>query len=155
MKKEHSDYLTQQYPKIYRKSNHSFGVYSFECGDGWFNLLKGLSMCIQNYIDNTTRERWRIRKDKRRFAELPPDEQKVSHLNRDMPERVRQVVALQVKEKFGTLRYYYSGGDEVINNYVSYADVMSSLTCEECGVPSETDYNQSWVTTKCATCKGK
>ena len=50
---------------------------------------------------------------------------------------VPQVVASQVKEKFGTLRFYYYGGDDVIDGMVSVAEKFSSVICENCGAPGK------------------
>ena len=42
--------------------------------------------------------------------------------------------ATQVKEKFGTLRFYYFGGNEEIEKMVEGAVAASGNICEECGV---------------------
>ena len=39
----------------------------------------------------------------------------------------------QVKEKFGTLFYYYSGGDQYIRGVIDFAISMSSTICEISG----------------------
>ena len=64
-----------------------------------------------------------------------------------------QVTIDQVKEKFGTLRFYYSGGDEYVNGLVSMAETMSGIICENCGVPGTTDTSQHWIKVLCDTCK--
>ena len=55
---------------------------------------------------------------------------------------------IQVKEKFGTLRFYYSGGNDYIDGMVTMAETMSSVTCEECGNPGST-LGCGWLTTLC------
>ena len=64
-----------------------------------------------------------------------------------MPELVEQVVAGQIKEKFGTLRFYYHGGDDYIRGLVSMADAMTSRVCEDCGAPgtARSTKQQPWV----------
>ena len=57
----------------------------------------------------------------------------------------------QVKEKYGTLRFYYHGGDEVIEGMVSMAESMTHRTCEGCGCPGEKRGN-GWVKTLCDKC---
>lgn len=49
--------------------------------------------------------------------------------------RSEQVVARQVKEKQGQLRFYYSGasGDLYLEGIVAMAGEMSFYTCEVCG----------------------
>jgi len=41
----------------------------------------------------------------------------------------------QIKEKFGTLRFYYSGGDDTITGMVHLAESLSGKTCEITGSP--------------------
>lgn len=63
-------------------------------------------------------------------------------------ENMKPVVALQVKEKFGTLRFYYRGGNDAISSYVTFAENMSGRTCEVCGsVGSVRD--GGWLRTLC------
>ena len=52
-------------------------------------------------------------------------------------EKVPAVTIDQIKEKFGELRFYYSGGDEVIAGMVQFAEYLSSKTCEVSGEPGE------------------
>ena len=61
-----------------------------------------------------------------------------------------QVNVNQVKEKFGSLRFYYDGGDDYIHGMVSLAESMSGVTCEKCGdvgIPR----NGGWIRTLCDT----
>lgn len=46
---------------------------------------------------------------------------------------VEKITALQVKEKFGTLRFYYSGGDDFTDVIVREAEKSSAETCEISG----------------------
>jgi len=94
--------------------------WGFDCGDGWFNILNQLMGNIQHHID------WKNRKE----------------------EVVAQVTLDQVKEKFGTLRFYYTGGDDVIDGMVRMAEAMSGTTCETCGSPGQRR-GGGWVTTLC------
>lgn len=61
-----------------------------------------------------------------------------------------QVVAVQVKEKFGGLRFYVDRGDDHIYNLISEAELRSERTCEVCGIPGEV-YGGSWLKTLCVT----
>lgn len=69
---------------------------------------------------------------------------------REVPEACPQVVATQVKEKFGTLRFYYYGGDDYCRGVESLADSMSAVTCEVCGNPGKL-LTQGWHRTLCET----
>ncbi len=59
-----------------------------------------------------------------------------------------QVVVEQIKEKFGTLRFYYQGGDDFITGAVWLAESMSGKMCEECGAPGKRTQG-GWVQTLC------
>jgi len=64
-----------------------------------------------------------------------------------------QVVASQVKEKYGTLRFYVESSNEHQNAMISLAESMSAKICEECG---STEFVKTrgkyWMTTLCNTC---
>jgi hypothetical protein len=62
----------------------------------------------------------------------------------------KPVVVQQVKEKFGTLRFYYTGGDDTVSGMVAYAEAISGMTCEVCGDKGTTDWKRSWVRTVCS-----
>ncbi len=59
-----------------------------------------------------------------------------------------QVVAAQVKEKFGGLRFYIDGGDDWVYGAISMAEAMSYRTCEVCGGPGKTR-GTGWIRTTC------
>lgn len=153
MKEQYDDYLCRTYPKLYKERRMSMQqtcmCWGFEVGDGWFNILNGLSSAIQCHINHRTRERWRIRKEIRKYAAMSAEAKlKNEWMDKVMPPRVYQVVATQVKEKFGSLRFYYSGGDEAIHNFVFTAECMTYVTCEECGAPGTMSHG-GWMSVKC------
>ena len=100
--------------------------WGFDCGDGWFNIINQLCANIQHHVD------W-------------AQEQKEKY---GRGEGCSQVVAVQVKEKFGTLRFYTNGGDEQIYGMIRMAESMSAVTCEECGAPGQRR-GQGWIYTAC------
>jgi hypothetical protein len=53
----------------------------------------------------------------------------------------------QVKEKFGTLRFYSPGNDRIFW-FIAMAEVLSGKTCEECGKYGRT-YTNGWHSTLC------
>jgi len=65
---------------------------------------------------------------------------------------VAQVVADQVKEKFGTLRFYYHGGDDHVDGMVSHAEHLSGKLCASCGTNLDVGYTLGWITHLCRTC---
>ncbi len=124
MREELDNKLCEAYPEIFAERHLSemqtCMCWGFSHGDGWFNILDQLCANIQNHI------KWRT---------------KNGHV-------VPQVVAEQVKEKFGTLRFYYRGGDDAIDGMVRMAESMSSVTCEECGAPGH-QRDGGWIKTLC------
>jgi hypothetical protein len=71
----------------------------------------------------------------------------------DWKPEVPQVTVSQIKEKFGSLRFYYEGGDEYVKGMVSMAESMSEVTCEKCGNPGETKDRHGWLITMCNQCR--
>lgn len=59
-----------------------------------------------------------------------------------------QTIVIQVKEKFGTLRFYVGGADDYIWNAVADAEQQSAVTCEVCGSPGVA-YGGGWILTLC------
>ena len=130
MKQEYDTYLCTTFPKMfvnrYKPMTETTMCWGFECGNGWYHIIRVLCSNIQHHID------WRNRKNE---------------LNPNQPI-VPQVTVDQVKEKFGTLRFYYTGGDDYIDGLVSMAESMSGITCEQCGNPGST-LGRGWLTTLC------
>lgn len=65
------------------------------------------------------------------------------------------IVALQVKEKFGGLRFYIDGTPpelfDEIHGQIHEAEEQSFKTCETCGQPGERK-NVGWIHTLCQQC---
>lgn len=59
------------------------------------------------------------------------------------------VTLTQVKEKFGQLRIYYTGGDQVFRNFVDFAELVSSAMCETCGARGNTKSFGGYLKTVC------
>jgi hypothetical protein len=57
------------------------------------------------------------------------------------------VVATQVKEKFGGLRFYYTGGDDKIRGMVFMAESMSYKICEVTGNRGFLHQKMGWFKT--------
>jgi hypothetical protein len=119
--------LIEKYPLIFQvrkgRELEPFSMFGIECGSGWFPLLDTLCYQIQSYIDYRVEFNKRIEENKKKY---PDYDQTPFAL-------IPQVVVTQVKEKFGTLRFYYDGGDETIDGMVRMAEAMSSITCNVCG----------------------
>lgn len=57
---------------------------------------------------------------------------------------------VQIKEKFGQLRYYVDQSDPVIDKIITKYETMSSETCEKCGGPGALIINSYRYKTLCA-----
>jgi hypothetical protein len=145
MNKTLDQQLCERYPKIfanrYADMTTTAMCWGFECGDGWFNILDQLCSQIQHHID------W---KERQREVVIRLNSKATSEEIREVPKEISQVVAEQVKEKYGTLRFYYDGGDERISGMVTLAEGMSEVTCEQCGAPGLSRHG-GWVRTLCET----
>ncbi len=131
MKQELDEALCAKYPKIFRDRHapmtETAMCWGFDIGDGWYQILDSLCGNIQRYID------WKNRSAEAGQKDFTP---------------VKQVVAVQVKEKFGGLRFYYNGGDEQIFGMVRMAESWAAHTCETCGAPGKFR-GRGWVYTAC------
>lgn len=67
----------------------------------------------------------------------------------------RSVTVQQVKEKYGTLRFYCSGGDESFNLLVTFAEQLSGFICEACGKEGKLIIIRGWYMTRCKECERK
>ena len=156
--------------------------WGFECGDGWFNILNQLMSNIQHHIDWKEKQHNRATMyneiaqagksgNTELFADLVAKEyayqptissdyireqceKMIKNPLREVPKIIPQVTLDQVKEKFGTLRFYYTGGDDEIRGMVRMAESMSAVTCEECGLPG-TQTQGGWIKTACAAHRGE
>jgi len=66
-----------------------------------------------------------------------------------------QLEAIQVKEKFGTLRFYINGETERQRGMINFAEFISKYICADCGKFSETKETKGWITNFCKECYAK
>ena len=158
MKKEIDELLCENYPKIFAHRHGDMTMtamcWGFDHGDGWFDIINALCARIQHHIDWRNQDRklaieYNIALNKAKNGDLSAlvayfskgghewaqkmAQNSLEGDEREVPEEVPQVVAEQVKEKFGTLRFYYNGGDEYVRGLVSMAEWASANICEVCG----------------------
>jgi hypothetical protein len=65
----------------------------------------------------------------------------------------RNVVVLQIKEKFGSLRYYTGGVPPEFDKLIDEAEAESEVTCEACGEPGSIDWTRGWQSCRCPKCR--
>ena len=105
--------------------------WGFSHGDGWFEILEAACSNIQHHVD------WK----RRQHPELSDEEFDEQH----------QVIAAQVKEKFGGLRFYVDNCDDYVRGVIAMAESMSYRTCEGCGTRG-VKRTSGWIRTLCDTC---
>ena len=163
--------LFTKYPKIFRDTNkspqESCMAFGLEVGDGWYNLIDVLCEAV-TYTFTTSVEV--DAEDGKRLAIDPYTDRdgKIMYFFNVKPP---QVVADQVKEKFGTLRFYYhleysednlslvetkkypeldiinKRYADYIDGIVHFADIASARTCEVSGAEGEMHSRKGWFKT--------
>jgi hypothetical protein len=115
--------MEEKYPEMFAQPYGGFCV-----DKGWWPIVEALCEQIHHHIKfkNEQRDRW----------------------NRG--DGCEQVVVMQIKEKFGGLRFYYDGGDDAIAGMVRIAEAWADHTCETCGSPG-TSGGKGWIKTLCPT----
>ena len=58
----------------------------------------------------------------------------------------------QIKEKFGTLRFYASYTSAEMSDRIREAELESAKTCEQCGRPGRLRTDRRWTETICDEC---
>lgn len=130
--------LYEKYPQFFTNKDkgikESCMTWGCECGNGWYEILASLCWMIRQHEDNKVRRK--------------------KYLEENNPEKLKQeqeyfpVKFDQIKEKFGTLRVYFSGGDEYVEGLVSMAEAISGKICEVCGNKGQPNKG-GWITTLC------
>jgi hypothetical protein len=179
MNKHLDEYLCKTYPQIFADRNKPMTetcmCWGFDCGDGWFFLIDQLCSSIRYHIAypqyvaptdirarlktlwNKTVWNWIIYPLTHKLPyETFQKIQKKFLLNYDyIPgPPIPQVVAVQVKEKFGGLRFYINGGDDYCRDIISFAESLSYSICEVCGRTDElvATTQKGWNRTTCPCC---
>jgi hypothetical protein len=120
--------LVDKYPKLFTdfggSPSRSLIAFGFECGDGWFDLLD--TLCTQL------------------LALEPVDE----------GEGIQPLRAVQVKEKYGTLRFYVGHASDEAFALINFAEALSARICETCGNRGRTR-GTGWLKTLCDSCAEK
>jgi hypothetical protein len=132
MKEELQLKLVEKYPKILRDFRGdpmtTCMAWGFEVEDGWYNLLDKCMEKMQYFCDLCSKDGKEV-----------------------------QVVADQIKEKFGGLRFYVSvyGADEIenqiIDDIISEAERKATNTCEVTGESGSLCKRGGWLKTLCRT----
>jgi hypothetical protein len=156
MRRELDETLCARYPLIFKDRNADMRTtamcWGLECGDGWYNIIDTLCGLL-TYEYRSAKSRYdhlmevgvgNVLYGTKTVTQETLDEAKIK-----LDEETLKVpVAVQVKEKFGGLRFYVQAATDKHYQYISFAESMSYRTCEECGAPGKT-YTDGWHTTLC------
>jgi hypothetical protein len=127
--------------------------WGFSCGDGWFNIINTLSASLCNDWLNA-KDAYDLIKDK--VGEVKSQWSK-EIVTTEMIEAAKLKMdteydlvptAVQVKEKFGGLRFYTNGATDIQDAYITFAEMISVRTCEVCGKPGKRT-SDGWIRTLC------
>lgn len=94
---------------------------SFYLPEGWVELVRGLCDVISNHLEYAY-------------------EKEISD----------QIFASQVKEKFGSLRFYMARHDEFISGAITMAEMQSYHICQKCGKKGTHHNLGGWISTLCS-----
>jgi hypothetical protein len=118
------DVLRQLCPRLYK---HEI---AFECAIGWYDILRYLSIEIEKILEKDTET-----------SQVPEGEE----------NEYNEMYAVQVKEKYGTLRFYMSCETDEIWQLIRETEKISSHTCEACGEPGIMR-GTKWFSVRCDKC---
>lgn len=132
--------FAKQWPDLFQKS----GDFELSVGYGWYTIINTLFALISSDVERA--------KSRLKFAMDNPDKkmnQTIEELEAAVEEAIDNLPIIdQVKEKFGTLRFYVSNSSEKLDRYIVFAESMSGVMCEVCGAPGERR-SGSWIRTLC------
>jgi hypothetical protein len=106
MRKELEQGVIARWPAwfdVHRDVRRTLMPFGFQCEDGWFNLIR--SLC----------------------EELEPLVAEVERTTK------KQFKVIEVKQKFGSLRFYVDNANDAIRECIEVAQQQSSGICELCG----------------------
>ena len=73
-------------------------------------------------------------------------------IDRLFDAKPQDTVIIQVKEKFGGLRFYTDESTEEFQNLIDEAEEESYKTCQNCGTAGTLNTDRYWVVTLCTKC---
>jgi len=162
MNRHYDKYLVKKYEPMFRDRYSDMRTtamcWGFECGDGWFNIINNLCKLIcsewlfaKEQYDHI---KDRVGKQKYDFDLDHPfntivTEEDVAKTKAKMEAEAEKIpVVIQVKEKYGGLRFYVHGATDEQYAYIRFAEWMSYDTCDVCGNKGKPN-REGWIRTRC------
>jgi len=117
------------------QENHPILNFYPSVGDGWYHIIDAMLTCIEYEIRHVdTNRAWRIKNNQ----------------TENLPE-ILTISFNDIKEKFGTMRISYLGGNDRISGIVTMSEHLSGHTCEDCGNVGRSRGGH-WIRTQCDEC---
>jgi len=156
MRKELDEALCAKYPLIFKDRHenmqHTAMCWGICTGDGWYNIIDTLcGLLTSEYCGAKSRYEHLLETGVGNvlYGTKTVTQETLDEAKAKLDEETLKVpVAVQVKEKFGGLRFYVQAATDKHYSYISFAESMSYRTCESCGAPGKT-YTDGWHTTLC------
>jgi hypothetical protein len=154
--------LVEKYPEIFRDYHgdiqQSAMPWGFSHGDGWYHIIDDLCATITaqlRYAKARKREIENVlaEEDKSEWNDWKKGyytQERLDEINKEVEEELNTIpIAMQVKEKFGTLRFYVHRATDEHYALISMAERMSTHTCEVCGDTNAQTWHMGWNQTLC------
>ena len=154
----------EKYPRYFGEGKRYGG---FAIGEGWYQIIETLVANIDHYTKHKrsmrARDLLKVRAKKRGLDAMinfmagkrtAPSDWDIERAEEAMVTDIEVTPKLewieiqQIKEKFGGLRFYYSGGDDRISGMEDMAESWAAHTCETCGDKGERRHG-GWIRTLC------
>jgi hypothetical protein len=108
----------EEFQKLYPNLFRTYPRSGCDIRPGWEKILHTLCSLLENYI-------------------------------KELPNEIREHIQVaQVKEKFGTLRFYMTQETPYISGAIAIVEMMTGSICETCGKPGQRR-GSGWILTLC------
>jgi hypothetical protein len=139
--------LIAKYPKIFQPyEGNPRNVNWYGVPKAWLPIVDLLCGAIQSYCNSTRSVK------NPDYDETLPYAREDRRTHKYLQEPREQVVCIQMKEKFGGLRFYTNGHDDIVEGMIKLAEKICSETCETCGTREGLGFTKGWITVKCENC---
>ena len=158
MREELDAKLVEKYPLLFKDRNAPMNqtamCWGFCCGDGWYDLIDTLCSLLTSKYRNA-KDRYDYLMEQGvggvLYGTKTVTQEAIDEAKAKMDEEADKVpVVVQVKEKFGGLRFYVNAATDEHYNYITFAESMSYRICEVCGSPGKR-YTDGWHQVLCET----
>lgn len=124
------------------------------CGSGWSDLIYSLCQELETIALSQKAPAKQTWLQKICFDFLLRIDPELSYtpdklIDWCMPEQDNRLLAIQIKSKFGGLKFYTANHTDEASKLIAEAEEKSFTICEVCGYPGKIYRIRSWLTTLC------